>query len=239
MIQKNKKVELSDEEIIAEKAMLRHIRDEARKEKVFSFVVKYKKPILISVIILILVLIGSTINASYQENKDKKYSKLLHQFLVHAEARQNDQAIKILEDIKNDKAAPADLKALASIKYASILLDQNKFSEATELFLKVNEDRRVDIYLKEFAGLLALKTMIDSDEPAFVEKIEKLLPKLEKETVILKSPILEQKGIFYWLQNKPKEARKIFEELALDPKTPDDLKIRVKDFIRIIDNKEK
>ena len=237
MTEKNKKIILTEEEV-NEKAILRQVHEEVRKEKFYTFILRYKKLIIITVLVMIIGAIGVFANANYQENKSKKYSKLMHQFLVYADAHQNVDALKTLEYVTNDKAAPPDLKALAIIKYASILVEQNQFLEAAELLLKVNNDKRVDIYLKEFAGLLALKTMVDSDDQKFVAKIEGLLSKLEQENVIIKSPVVEQKAIFYWFQNKPLTARKIFETLALNPESSVDLKKRAREFISIIDNKK-
>ncbi len=233
---KNKKTELTQEEF-SEKILLRQIREEARREKIQLLIIKYKNQLIYGLLLVAVFAIIFSYYNSYQQKKNEKYSDLAHKAMNYETSGNITEAFKILENIKNDKSAPTQIKSISSIKYASHLVDQNKLKEAVEIYLKINEDRKVDQYLKELSGLLALKTMIDSDDKDSAEKIEKLIPVLEKNSTILKPMILEQKAIFYLLQNKLEEAKKIFENLSLDLETPQDLKNRAKEFIKIIKNK--
>lgn len=230
------KEELEKEEF-SQKILMRQMREEARKEQIQLFIAKNRNSIISVLVILAIIALGFGYYHSFEQDKSEKYSKLLHEAVILEDSGQKSQAFDIFKDISENKSAPIYIKSLAGIKYGSFLFEQNKLEEAVEIYLKVNQTSSNDQYLKELSGLLALKSMIDSGKSSFKDKIENLIPELEKSSAVLKPLILEQKAIFYWLQNQPEEAKKIFENLTLEVGSSQSLKNRSKEFIKIIENK--
>ncbi len=240
MSKKSKKQEIqqdSSEEDASHKILLRQMREEARREKIQTLFAKYKKQITYLVSIVLIIIIATSVYSVNQQFNNEKYSKLIHQFVVYESSNQNEKGEKILDEIKNSKSAPVHIQSISLLRYGSNLVAQNKVKEAVELYLKVYELKSADPYIRELSALLAIKSMIDSNNEEFNEKISSLLPKLEKNSSILRPLILEQKAIFEWYLGNLEKAQEIFENLSLDLEAPQYLKNRTKEFSNIIINK--
>jgi hypothetical protein len=230
---KPEKKEIAPEDMEA-RMIMRQMREEARQEKVKLFLTQYKKHILYSLLLFAIISVSVVYYYARQQDKNEKYSKLIHQALVYKNQNKLKEMTTILEGFKVDESIPSHLKSLALLKYGSTLASQNKTLEAKNIYLQVNKLRAIDPYIKELSGLLALKTMIDSDNKEFHKEIKSLLPRLEKRSSILKLFILEQKAIFEWSIGNNKKAQEILENLIIDLEAPNYLKVRASELSKIV-----
>jgi hypothetical protein len=222
------------EDEVSHKILMRQIREEARKENIQRLLVKYQKQITSIVVISLVIIVSLFIYNTGQKSNSEKYSKLIHQYLIFENSNKVEAGNKILEEIRNSKSAPQHIKALSLLKYGSNLVSQNKITQGVEVYLEANNLKNADPYIRDLAGLLAVKSMIDHGDNKFKGKIKDLLLDLENSSSSLKSSILEQKAIFAWSIGDMKQAHEIFQNLSLDLEAPAHLKKRAKEFERIL-----
>ena len=219
---------------IEERMIMRQMKEDIRKEKIRAILAKYRKKIIAISSIAILIISTFIFYEIYEHNKSVKYSKLLHQVLFLENTGQNEDITQTLHKIFEDRSAPNSIKSLALMKYGSKLVAENKIEEAVETYIKASQIKNSDHYFTDLAGLLAIKSMIDSGNVEYYDKINDLISKFEKETMALKSFILEQKAIFNWIQGDKKAAYDIFYNLSLDVEAPKALKNRALEFSKIV-----
>jgi len=219
---------------IESKIMLRQIKEEARKEKIRTILAKYRKKITAFSAIAILIVITLISFEIYKYNKNIKYSKLLHQALILENKNQDLEILTILDQIINNNAAPESLKTIALMQKANKLVTQNNIKSAVENYIKASKIKDSDPYFQDLAGLLAIKSMIDSGDSEFYDEIENLIKIFEKKSLVLKSFIIEQKAIFAWIKGDKKTAYDLFYNLSLDLEAPKQLKNRALTFSKIV-----
>jgi hypothetical protein len=214
----------------------KEIKTEERKEKIKLFLVTHKRTILILILAIIVLIIVAASIKTYQRKQEENYSAVLQQILIDSET--NPEAAKTsLKKLYEDKSAPAGTKSLASLKYAAVLMKEAKTDEAVAIYLEINKTKKYDAYIKELSGLLALKTLIDTNKPEFEDKIINLTAELEKNSKSLKYYVTEQKAVFEWNRGNHKIAGEIFKNLAENTETSQAVKARAKEMYDIYTSK--
>ncbi|MDA0901828.1 MAG: hypothetical protein O3B09_00245 [Proteobacteria bacterium] len=209
-----------------EQRLLKEAEIEARKDKIKQLWQQYKKPVIAAVSVTLIAIISLTSLAIYKKEKQKKYSSLIQQAFIYEQRGNVQLAQEEFKKLAEDSATPKAIKALASLRYAAALLKNDELDKAVEIYLQINQGKDYDPFIKEFAGLSALKALVDSDSKAYNERIVDLIAKLEKNSKLLLYFISEQKAIFEWSNNNFKIAHEIFESLANNPDVPEQIKQR-------------
>ena len=216
--------------------LINQAKSEARSELLKKFLAKNSK-IISSISILALVgVVGFSAFSFYQKSRESKFSEIFHQALI-------DQQIGNLEKSKEglkliyESSAPNGVKSLASLRYAALLLDENKKAEAAAIYEKISQCGGCNVYVKDLGGLLAVKVWI-SDETEFQK--DDLLARIEKIEVgskDLKNQISEQKALVQMHKNNLDKAYLTFESLAKNPEAEEGLKKRAEEGMKIVISK--
>jgi hypothetical protein len=218
------------------KSLIRDLKSEMRKEKIISLAKTHQKNITYFLSLVILVAIIFTAFSFYSKIQSKKYSKILHQAMIDEQNGKQNESIAGLKTIYESNA-PAGVKAIGSLKYASELMKEGKIEEGVDAYLKINQDKTFDAYVREYSGLIALKTLVDENKPENKDKITTLEARLEKESKTLKYYIIEQKGVFLWNLGEFKNSNEAFKSVAENIETPDALKKRATEMVNIYKSK--
>lgn len=216
------------------KARFDEIKPHFEKDKILTHITNHQRKIICTVVTIALVLIVWAGWCFYSKSQSEKYSAILHQALIDEQAGEIDKSTSALKGIY-ESSAPAGVRSIASLKYASQLLAAGKNDEATEAYLKINKTRSFDPYIREYAGLVALRTMISDNKDK--DKITNLIADLEKHSKILKYHIIEQKGIFAWENGDFKTAGEAFKLLDKNPEVSEMLKKRAAEMVEIYNEK--
>ncbi len=206
---------------------------EARKEQLKILVKKHQKALMLILIAFLVLLTIWFSYKAYNKAKEEKYSAILQQVLIDTEKGNINAANNSLKELYQNHSVPAGVRSLASLKYAATLLNDDKIDEAVNVYIEINKTKKFDPYLRELAGLLALKSMIDANSSIFDDKIKSLGEDLAKNSKTLKYFVSEQMGIFEWNHGNDKEANKIFRDLADNPEAPQSVKTRSKEMAQI------
>jgi hypothetical protein len=216
------------------KHILKQANSEIRKENIAKIFRKNKK---ILFVILSVAIASSIIFTAYkinQKSQQEKYSEILHQSMIDQQLGDIEKAKKNLKEIYDSSSAPNGVKSLASLRYAGILLEENKKSEAINVYSEVNKCRFCDNYIKELAGLLMVRTLMTEEEALTkIDLSEKILA-VENNSKILRYYIAEQRGYLEMTKNNLEKSYQIFEMIAKNPEVREDLKNRASDAMKIV-----
>lgn len=216
---------------------LKQIKEEERTDKILKFLAKNKSVLKKLALLTIIIAIILTSFKIIKNNLTTKYSSILHQSLLAEEVGNFDKSKEKLQKIYNARFAPISIKSIAMMKYANILLLENKKEQAVDLYKEIAFNNLNDDFIQENSALLATKLIIsdiktDSSEK-FKQETEEQIKKLTNVSKTLNSYFLEQSAIFYIKIDNKKEARKILEQILRDQKIPQTLKNRVLDLIKL------
>ncbi len=216
------------------KHILKQANSEIRNENIAKIFRKNKK---ILFVILGVAIASSIIFTAYkinQKSQQEKYSEILHQSMIDQQLGDIEKAKKNLKEIYDSSSAPNGVKSLASLRYAGILLEENKKSEAINVYSEVNKCRFCDNYIKELAGLLMVRTLMTEEEALTkIDLSEKILA-VENNSKILRYYIAEQRGYLEMNKNNLEKSYQIFEMISKNPEVREDLKNRASDAMKIV-----
>ncbi|MFT6332158.1 MAG: hypothetical protein ACJAW3_000486 [Lentimonas sp.] len=211
-------------------SILRDFKKVLLKEQVFGHLKANKKKLIYSLVTIFTILLIWNAWDFYVTLQAKKYSTILHKAVIDEQDGNLEQSTKALEKISNSNS-PAGVKQVAMLKYAAQLLNEGKEVQAAGIYLQVNKNQKFDPYFKEYAGLSALKILINQEDKK--DQTRSLIVDLEKNSKILTYYITEQKGIFEWQNENFKLAKQIFEDLSKNPETSGGIKERAAKMIDI------
>ena len=216
------------------KHILKQAHSEIRSENIAKIFRKNKK---ILFVILGVAITSSIIFTAYkinQKSQQEKYSEILHQSMIDQQLGDIEKAKKNLKEIYDSSSAPNGVKSLASLRYAGILLEENKKSEAINVYSEVNKCRFCDNYIKELAGLLMVRTLMTEEEALTkIDLSEKILA-VENNSKILRYYIAEQRAYLEMNKNNLEKSYQIFEMISKNPDVREDLKNRASDAMKIV-----
>jgi hypothetical protein len=218
------------------KSLIRDLKSHVRKEKILSLAKTHQRNI------IYLLSLGSLFAALlisfsfYSQYQSKKYSTILHQAMIDEQNGEKAKSNQALKDIYESRA-PAGVKEIASLKYAARLMGEGQTNEGVETYLVINKNTQFNDYVREYSGLIALKTLVDNNKPENKDKIIALASRLEKESKTLKYYIIEQKGVFLWNEGDFKTANEAFKSIAENLETPEALKKRAMEMVDIYKSK--
>ena len=216
--------------------LINQAKSEARSELLKKFLAKNSK-IISSISILALVgVVGFSAFSFYQKSRESKFSEIFHQALI-------DQQIGNLEKSKEglkliyESSAPNGVKSLASLRYAALLLDENKKAEAAAIYEKISQCGGCNVYVKDLGGLLAVKTWLSDEEESKKEDLLTRIEKIEAGSKELRYEISEQKALLYFQNNDLKKAYEVLSAIEKNPEAAQGIKARVTESLKVITSK--
>ncbi len=188
--------------------------------------------------IVLVFFLSAIIISGYKVNSkinSDKYSEMLHQSMIHEQLNELEKSEELLKKIY-ESSAPSEIKALAGIRYASYLIRSNKLSQAGEVYSQINKCRGCDKYIRDFSGLLAVKTWLSDSEEVKKNDLPKRIEAIENNSKILKYQITEQRALLALKNNNLEIAYNIFESI-INSEASQNLKYRAQDMMLMINEK--
>ena len=209
---------------------LDQIKKEAQIEivttKLLEFYKNNKKKVIFSGIFVFFLAIFVVTYSFHIKNINQKYSVILQELFL-----QDDFDNKKLQELVEQNNSKA-IKLVASMQYAKILIREGKIDEAINLYLTINKDRDHDQFFREYAGLMAIKYLIEKNDNKKYD-ILNIINRIEKDSSNLKDHITEQKAIYFWKNKMIKESEEIFQKLLKNIETPEKIRQRERIMIEI------
>jgi hypothetical protein len=207
---------------------------EIRNENLAKIFNKNKKLLSIILGISIAISIGYTAFKIDQKSKQEKFSEILHQSMIDQQLGDLEKAKQSLKTIHESSTAPYGVKSLASLRYASILLDEGNKELAIKVYSEINQCNFCDSYIKELSGLLMVRTIMTDEKLSVEQNLADKFLKIENNSKILRYYIAEQRAFLEMNQNNLEKAYEIFEMIAKNPDVKENLKQRASDAMKIV-----
>ena len=212
---------------------IKHVKNKANKKSAVNFLCANKNIILKSVIISAILLSSYGVYCIFENSQAKKYSAILHESLLAQQTGDIKTAKEKLLQIHQSKFVPANVSAIASIRYAGFLIEEGNKKEAGEIYFSVNNCFSCNNYLSDLAGLLAVSTWLSDDELMKTDLSEKV-NKIYKKSRELKFYIAEQRGFYEMQKNNLAVANKVFAEIIDDVNADKAIKARAQDAKKML-----
>ena len=216
------------------KHILKQANSEIRSENIAKIFRKNKKILLIILGIAISASITFTAYKINQKSQQEKYSEILHQSMIDQQLGDIEKAKKNLKKIYDSSSAPSGVRSLASLRYAGILLEEGKKSEAINVYSEVNKCRFCDNYIRELSGLLMVRTLMNDEEAVNKTDLSEKILAVENNSKILRYYIAEQRAYLEMNKNNLEKSYQIFEMISKNPDVREDLKNRASDAMKIV-----
>jgi hypothetical protein len=217
--------------------LINQAKSEARSERLRGFFSKHKKIVSNSLIVIATVAVGFFLFAIYQNFQQEKYSEILHQSLIYQQTGDNQKAKESLKKIYESKFAPSGVKSIASLRYAAFLLSEGDKIESAKIYQEISDCRFCDSYIKDVAGLLAVRTWMSDKNEMAKEELSSRIEKMEKKNKILKHYISEQRALLEMHRNNLEKSYQIFDSFSKASDISPDLKNRAVDGLQMIVSK--
>lgn len=212
---------------------IKHAKSKANKESVGYFI-KENKAILIKLLIIaFVILIIYSGYCFYQTSQAKKFSAIIHESIVAQQNGDLKTAKEKLKSIYDNKLAPANVRAIASIRYAGFLLEEGNKAEAGDIYYEISECFSCNDYVADLAGLLAVSTWLSDTEIA-KNDLSKKIKNIFDNSDSLKWFIAEQRGFYEMHKKNYPVANQIFEEIIKSSDADKTVKSRAQDAKKIL-----
>ncbi len=219
------------------KAILDQAKSQARFDLMKHFYQKNKKLLTRLALVVIAALVAFAAFKIYQNAQERKFSEILHRSFIEQQLGQIDKAKENLQKIYETKYAPSGIWSLASLRYAALMLEEGKKSQAAEVYVKINKCLSCDDYFRDAAGLLAVKTWMSEESEIKKEDLASRIKKIEDSSKTLRYHIAEQRALLEMQKNNLEKSYEIFGLIANSPESPQELKVRASDGLRMVISK--
>lgn len=212
-----------EEKAAQDEVLLREIDDAVREDQYREFGEKYGKPLFALVILGLAGFGGFLFWDGQNESVMESDSEALIAALDQAEAGNFDTANSNAADLIGDSGSGA--AASATLLQAGIALDENRLSDAVELYSQVSADEDAPQVLRDLALIREMSASFDTRDPA--EVIERLGP-----LAVADNPWFGSAGelvaMAYAEQGNSEQAGALFGEIARTEGVPETLRTRAR-----------
>lgn len=209
--------------------LLQEVKEDLLKERYLALWKQYGKWCGVAIIGLILVTGGS---AAFRHHRLTQ---------AEAEGKQFYQAMKVLEEGKEEKTLPllealvkedrSHYALLAGFKKAALLKKEGKDAEAAHMYKSLWDNKSAPAELKDLAGLHYAAYLINHPVAGEEKEISMLLDTIAKQGHPWSASGKETKAFWLLSQKKQEEARALFVSLAGDEGVPSHVKERAQQMV--------
>ncbi len=194
--------------------ILEKARIDARKDVVKEFFVKNSKIIIRLSLVFLIVALAIVVNNAIKAKRQAEYSTILHQAHIAKEEFDLLKAKNLLKEIINSDDAPLLISTLANLRYAELILQENNFQQALDIFIKIANCQSCEDFAQDLAKLLAVKVWMMNDN---MQKDDGLLSQMQefaKKAKYLKDHIDEQMALYEKNQGNLQKSYEIFSKIV-------------------------
>lgn len=215
--------------------LINQAKSEAKRDAFFSVVGKNSKAIIRVILVIVTFGIAALGVYVYKKSNQEKFSEKLHRALIDQQIGESQKSLESLKEITNSSSASGGVKALAGLRYASILLEDGKKSEAIEVYQKIASCHSCDDYARDLSRLLIARILMADSSEAKKEDLSSRIKKLEDSSESLKYHIAEQRAFLEMRKGNKEESKKIFQEIEKGAEKHPALKNRAADGIKMLE----
>ena len=185
------------------------IDTKTRNEKINKFLVKNKKGIISSVLVVIIIIISFYTYQTYNDKKREQTSDEYNKAIINFQSGDKIKTIKSLKEIIDDKDSTYSPLALYFIIDNNLVEDS---SEINNLFDILIEKSSLEYEIKNL--IIYKKALFNADEANELKLLNILNPLINSESV-WKSHALHLIGEFFYDKGETQKAKDFFQKIIL------------------------
>lgn len=225
-----KKKKLPEQHNDFEDAFIREIDEDLKNEKLKRIWDKYGLFIIIFVTVVIFAAVSFETIKAWQDKRNQEMSDTFAYALNLQNQGRNAEAFEVLTRLKNsDRGIYADI---AQMQMADMLIEQNKLQDAINILQEICNNNDFNPQLHDVA-VLKLASYKLNDAPA--DEIKQLLAPLTEKQSLWNNAAKEILAMLALRDNNLTEAKKLYQEISLDPKASDSMKSRALNMINVLE----
>ena len=225
-----KKKKLPEQHNDFEDAFIREIDEDLKNEKLKRIWDKYGLFIIIFVTVAIFAAVSFETFIAWKDKRNQEMSDTFAYALNLQNQGRNTEAFAVLNRLKDsERGIYADS---AQMQMADMLLEQNKLPEAINLLQEICNNDDFNPQLHDVA-VLKLASYKLNDAPA--NEIEQLLAPLTSEQSLWNNAAKEILAMLALREKNFAEAKRLYQEISLNPKASDSMKSRALNMINVLE----
>lgn len=204
-------------------------------EAVNDFVEKYLVQIIYTICFCLLLTFLIIFYGNFKENKKINLINNYYKAISYLNGENEEDGLKLLKEVYDSKYASADIKSISGLKLASELFNKEEADKSLSLYLSIYKMKKNDIFLRNLAGLNALKIIINQNDKAKYSEIEKMISEMSNPNNPLILLVEEQSAMFEIQKGNVKNGVEILKNL-LNQKIDQDTAKRINTLLDLYEN---
>ena len=209
------------------------IKEDIRQEKYASLWKSLGNYVIGGAIAIIAITAGFVLLKNYNITQYEEHGNILYGAFSNESGNNIEIAVKEYSSLANKEKAV--YSAIANMRKASLFVKEGKNSEATGIYKDISEDETTPSEIKELSEIIYLQNAIEvNNDHSLLSRLQELA----KGQGAFKHSAQELLAFSKLKAGEYKEAKKIFEDLSSDVKTPTRMRGRSEEMINAINTKD-
>ena len=198
-----------------------------------EYIDKYMMQLIYTSVIILLLIFIFILRSNLLEKRTEDLKNDYYQALRYINTNKVDLALPILENVYNAKSYNKNIKVIAGVRLAEILLSLDKEEDALNIYREIYSLKDINEFLKNMSGLAILNILINQNNSKNYGEIEQMIQKLSNPSNPLLVLVQEQSALFEIQRGNKEKGLEILNNILLQKDINEETVKRIKSVINV------
>lgn len=198
-----------------------------------EYIDKYMMQLIYTSVIILLLIFIFILRSNLLEKRTEDLKNDYYQALRYINTNKVDLALPILENVYNAKSYNKNIKVIAGVRLAEILLSLDKEEDALNIYREIYSLKDINEFLKNMSGLAILNILINQNNSKNYGEIEQMIQKLSNPSNPLLVLVQEQSALFEIQRGNKEKGLEILNNILLQKDIDEETAKRIKSVINV------
>ena len=198
-----------------------------------EYIDKYMMQLIYASVIILLLIFIFILRTNLLEKRTEDLKNDYYQALRYINTNKVDLALPILENVYNAKSYNKNIKVIAGVRLAEILLSLDKEEDALNIYREIYSLKDINEFLKNMSGLAILNILINQNNSKNYGEIEQMIQKLSNPSNPLLVLVQEQSALFEIQRGNKEKGLEILNNILLQKDIDEETAKRIKSVINV------
>ena len=198
-----------------------------------EYIDKYMMQLIYTSVIILLLIFIFILRTNLLEKRTEDLKNDYYQALRYINTNKVDLALPILENVYNAKSYNKNIKVIAGVRLAEILLSLDKEEDALNIYREIYSLKDINEFLKNMSGLAILNILINQNNSKNYGEIEQMIQKLSNPSNPLLVLVQEQSALFEIQRGNKEKGLEILNNILLQKDIDEETAKRIKSVINV------
>lgn len=215
------------------KKKLKDVYSNINIDIVREYIDKYMMQLIYTSVIILLLIFIFILRSNLLEKRTEDLKNDYYQALRYINTNKVDLALPILENVYNAKSYNKNIKVVAGVRLAEILLSLDKEEDALNIYKELYSLKDINEFLKNMSGLAILNILINQNDSKNYGEIEQMIQKLSNPSNPLLVLVQEQSALFEIQRGNKEKGLEILNNILLQKDIDEETAKRIKSVINV------